>query len=469
MSPSGSQSPAVELLRQLIRNACVNDGTPDSGNEWRSVATLADFFGSGGTIVEPHPGRQSVVYRVPGTNPAAPTLTLLPHIDVVPVTADSWDHDPFGAEIIDGFVWGRGAVDMLNLTAAMAAVFREYLVGEQPPLPGDLVFAAVADEEAGGALGAGHLVEHHWDLVGCEYLLTEVATPGFDTSRGFTLPVTVAEKGPAWRTLRLAGTPGHGSQPYATDNALVGLAEAINRLAEAPSPVDISDSWVRFISSIGLDQELVARLTDPDQVDDALEDLEDQGFARWAHACTHLTIAPTLMQSGSKQNTIPDSGDAGLDVRLTPGQDEVTLLDHFRKALGPALWDRIDVVPDLDFPANESPASGPLWDAIADAANAIVGPTTLAPMLTPVLTDGRFFRQRGVTVYGVGLFDNASPFSESLGMFHGNNERVSVASVELTTRLLAETLRNFGSRTNHATHSDRAAHTKGPGNSTRQS
>ena len=453
MNPPAAGGPAIELLRQLIRNACVNDGTADSGYEWRSVATLTDFFGRHGSIIEPHPGRQSVIYRVPGTEPAAPTLTLLPHLDVVPVTADSWLHDPFGAEIIDGFVWGRGAVDMLNLTAAMAMVFREYLVGKRPPLPGDLVFAAVADEEAGGSLGAGNLVENHWDLVACDYLLTEVATPGFETPEGLTLPVTVAEKGPAWRTLQLTGTPGHGSQPYGTDNALVGLAEAINRLARTPSPVDISESWVRFISSIGLDDGLVSRLTDPDQVDDALDELDDPGFARWAHACTHLTIAPTLMQSGNKQNTIPDSGDAGLDVRLTPGQDETTLLDHFRKALGPALWDQIEVVPDLDFPANESIASGPLWDAIADAADAIAGSTNLVPMLTPVLTDGRFFRQRGVTVYGVGLFDDTTPFSESLGMFHGNNERVTIASVDLTTRLLALTLERFGARISDAARS----------------
>nr|MDJ0663547.1 M20/M25/M40 family metallo-hydrolase [Acidimicrobiia bacterium] len=112
-------SQAVALLQQLIRNRCVNDGSPDSGNEHRSVETLADFFGIDGTVVEPHPGRQSVVYRIPGTDPDAPSLTLLPHLDVVPVTEDSWDHDPFGGDIIDGFVWGRGAVDMLNLAAAM--------------------------------------------------------------------------------------------------------------------------------------------------------------------------------------------------------------------------------------------------------------------------------------------------------------------------------------------------------------
>jgi acetylornithine deacetylase/succinyl-diaminopimelate desuccinylase-like protein len=395
-------------------------------------------------VVEPQPGRQSVVYRVAGSDPDAPTLTLLPHLDVVPVNEEGWERDPFGAEIIDGFVWGRGAVDMLNLTAAMAAVFRPYLSGEAPPLPGDLVFAAVADEEAGGALGAGHLVEEHWDLVACEYLLTEVASPGFTTAAGLILPVTVAEKGPAWRSLRLGGTPGHGSQPYGTDNALVWLAEAITRIAETPTPVDISPGWVEFISAIGLDADLVARLTDPDQIDGAIEELTDPEFGRWVHACTHLTVAPTLMQAGQKQNTIPDVGDASLDIRLTPGQDTSSLDDHFRKVLGPDLYERTEIVADLDFPANASAPEGPLWEAIDEAANLVAGPATLVPMLTPVLTDGRFFRARGVTAYGVGLFDDSMEFAQSLAMFHGNNERVSVRSVDLTTRLLEATLVRFG-------------------------
>lgn len=440
-------SDTVALLQSMIRNRCVNDGSPDSGFEHRSVETLAEFFDEEGVVVEPHPGRQSVVYRVPGTNPAAPTLTLLPHLDVVPVTESTWDHDPFGAEIIDGFVWGRGAVDMLNLTAAMATVFRRYLSGDLPPLPGDLIFAAVADEEAGGALGAGHLVDNHWDLVGCEFLLTEVATPGFVTESGLTLPVTVAEKGPAWRSLRLAGTPGHGSQPYGTDNALVGMAEAIHRLSGTPTAVDISPSWVHFISSIGLEPALVERLIDPDQVDGAIGEIDDPDFARWVHACTHLTVTPTLMDAGEKQNTVPDLGNASLDVRLTPGQDQQAVDDMFRKALGPDLYERIEILDDLDFPANESVIDGALWDAIEDAANELAGPATLVPMLTPVLTDGRFFRGRGVVAYGVGLFEPDMDFAGSLAMFHGNNERVGVGSVDLTERMLAATLRRFGERT----------------------
>lgn len=436
----------VTLLVELIRNHCVNDGTPDSGEEHRSVATLADYFGRSGTIVEPHPGRQSVVYRVPGTDPEAPTLTLLPHLDVVPANPAGWQRDPFGGELVDGVVWGRGAVDMLNLTAAMAAVFKRYLQGEAPPLPGDLIFAAVADEEAGGGLGAAFLTDDRWDLVGCDYLLTEVASPTFGTSHGLALPVTVAEKGPAWRSIRLTGTPGHGSQPYATDNALVGLAEAVTRIEATPTPIEVCDNWARFVGSIGLADGLVERLSDPDRIDGAITEIADPRFARWVHACTHLTVAPTTFHSGEKQNTIPDDGSAGFDVRLVPGQDEAAAADHFRKALGPALAERVDIAPGITFAPTESPAAGPLWGAIEDAANAISGPTRLVPMLTPVVTDARFFRQRGAVAYGVGMFAEGTDFGEMLAMFHGNDERVAVASLALTTDLIGRTLAAFGAR-----------------------
>ena len=134
------------LLGTLIRNQCVNDGTPDSGHEYRSVETLAEFFGEAGRVFEPHPGRQSVLYRVPGRNPSAPRLMLMGHLDVVPAQPKGWSHDPFGGELHDGFIWGRGAVDMLNITVTMAAVFSRYLAGELPQPAGDLLYLAVADE-----------------------------------------------------------------------------------------------------------------------------------------------------------------------------------------------------------------------------------------------------------------------------------------------------------------------------------
>lgn len=439
----------VSLLCDLIRNACVNDGTVESGGEARSVSTLARYLGAPGAVVEPQPGRASVVYRVPGRVSGAPRLLLIPHLDVVPANPAEWRHPPFAAAVEQGVVWGRGAVDMLNVTAAMAAVFRRYLHGEVSPLPGDLILAAVADEEAGGRLGAGHLVENHWDLVACEYALTEVAAPAFAGSAGPIIPVTVAEKGPAWRRLRSTGRTGHGSQPYGAANALLPIAAAIDLLGRESTPIVISDEWSRFVADLPIAEATRRRLLDPDQIDDVIAEIAvtDPTFARWAHACTHMTVAPTSLHAGVKANVIPDEAVGEIDVRLLPGQDLGDLDDHLRKVLGPDLSDRIAVEPVLDQPATRSEASGPLWEAIDAAATALVGPHQLAAALSPVATDARFFRARGVTAYGVGLFDEEMTFGDMLAMFHGVDERVSVASVGLTADFLAETVAAFGRQT----------------------
>ncbi len=436
----------VELLQALIRNRCVNDGSPDSGHEERSVGTITGYLGEPGEVVEPHPGRQSVVYRVPGTSPGAPTLLLLPHLDVVPVSPSGWTRDPFAGDVVDGFVWGRGAIDMLNVAAAMCAVFRRHLTGEAPPLPGDLVLAAVADEEAGGVFGAQWLVENRRDLVASDYLLTEVAAP--HVARDGGLPVTVAEKGPVWKTMRTVGTPGHASQPYATHNALVPLAEAVSRIASAEAPVEISSEWVAFVRSSGLPDELVALLVDRDHVDDGIEELRsmDIGLARLAHACTHMTVAPTVVHAGTKHNVIPDEASATVDVRILPGQDEAAVDEHLRKVLGPELFEEVDVVTVQTSPATTSPTEGPLWEAIGDAAEELTGSRRRLPVLIPVATDARFFRGEGTVAYGVGLFDDRMSFGEMLTLFHGHDERVSVGSVDLTTRVLAATVTRFGER-----------------------
>ncbi len=448
MTPAIPTGEIIELLVALIRNRCVNDGTPDSGHEERSVATLEAYFGIDGAVVEPHPGRRSVVYRVPGTTPGAPTLAFLPHLDVVPADPGEWAVDPFAGERSDGFVWGRGAVDMLDLTAAMAAVFRRHLRGEAPRLPGDLVFAAVADEEAGGRLGAEHLVTEHWELVACDHLLTEVAGPALGSRSRRVVPVTVAEKGPAWRRLRARGRTGHASQPHGARNALLPVARAVTRLGEAGGPVHIGDEWRRFVAAMPVSESRRAELVDPDRIDAAVARLalDDPAFASWVHACTHLTVTPTLLGAGTKANVIPDLAEADIDVRTLPGQDARAVDDHFRKVLGPATTEEVETERVLEFPANGSPPSGVLWEAIGDAVEAATGSRALAPALTPVATDARFFRARGVVAYGVGLFDDRIGFGEMLRMFHGPDERVSERSLELTTRLLADVVARYGAR-----------------------
>lgn len=448
MSDERHTSEAIDLLVALIRNACVNTGDPTSGNEIRSVRTVQEYLGMKGTVVEPVPGRASVVYRLKGFDPSAPALLMIPHLDVVPADDAEWTHDPFGAVRADGFIWGRGAVDMLNLTSAMVVVFKWLTVGLMAQPPGDIILACVADEEAGGVFGARNLVDNHWDLVTCDYVLTEVAGPTLTTSDGVALPVTVAEKGPMWRKATTTGTPGHGSQPYGRDNAVETLGRAIVKIAGSDQPVRVTEQWLLFVDYLGLDSDVTKMLKDPDSVDSAIETVSeyDIALARWIHACTHMTLSTNVVEGGTKINMIPDTAHADIDIRLLPGQDASDVDDHLRKVLGPDLFDEITFVPVLDMTANQSVTSGRLWNAIGAAAEHHLGTSRLAPTLTPVTTDARFFRERGIPSYGVGLFDDTATFSQMLAMFHGIDERVSEVSVQRTTEFLATVIEAFGSQ-----------------------
>ena len=437
----------MDLLRRLIQNQCVNYGTADSGQEWRSVETLVEYLGSPGEVVEPVLGRQSLIYRVPGEDPDAPSLALVPHLDVVPVNRDGWSVDPFAAEISDGFVWGRGAVDMLNVTAAMATVFRPYLTGEKR-LPGDLVLAAVADEENSGILGAKYLVENHWDLVRADYLLTEVAYPSLRTSSGPVYPVAVGEKGPYWTKLETRGTPGHGSSPYGVDNALQTMVEALHGLFTTPMPVAITDEWREFVAGLDFDDELAEALVDPDRVDSVIDDLavDDPTFARYVHAATHLTVSPNTLHGGLKANIVPDTANAEVDLRALPGMDRDFVDQHLRKAMGSA-GDQVDLLPMADHLPTTSERGNPLWEAIVDGIEDHTGTRRVVPALMTVATDARFWREHGTIAYGVGLFDERIEFGEFLSLFHGHDERVSIESVARTTALLETVVERFGSST----------------------
>jgi acetylornithine deacetylase/succinyl-diaminopimelate desuccinylase-like protein len=165
----------TELLQAMIRNQCVNDGTPESGHESRNADLLrTELEGTGADIetLEVLPDRDSIVARLPGTDPDAPKLMLMGHTDVVPVSPDGWKVDPFSGERIGDEIWGRGAVDMLNVTSSMAVAFR-HIANSDTRYPGDIVYFGVADEEAGGRYGAMPLVEDRWDVLHCDYVLTE--------------------------------------------------------------------------------------------------------------------------------------------------------------------------------------------------------------------------------------------------------------------------------------------------------
>jgi acetylornithine deacetylase/succinyl-diaminopimelate desuccinylase-like protein len=423
----------TDLLQHLIRNACVNDGTEDSGHEVRSADLLQTYLEGEGLDCERFeaaPGRTNLVARIEGTDPRAPTMLLMGHTDVVPVNPDGWRHDPFGGELIDGEVWGRGAVDMLNLTASMAVATKR-LAREGFRPRGTLVYLAVADEEALGALGAGHLVEHEADAIRADYVITESGGIPIPSPTGLKLPVIVAEKGSHWAQLRVSGTPGHGSQPYKTDNALVTAAAVVQRLADYEPRTQIHDIWRQFLEGMEYGEDIVGPLLDPAAFDEACDALP-VGMARQFHACTHTTFAPTIAHGGTKINVIPDRVDLQIDIRTLPGDGEVEVRAMLEEALG-ELAAKVELVASVDDPSTSSPIETPLWDAIGRVTKTFYEGSEIVPFMTVGATDARFFRRLGTTSYGFGLFSTDLSFEDYGAMFHGDNERIDVTSLQLST------------------------------------
>ena len=431
----GLEGECTELLQALVRNGCVNDGTVESGQEQLSADLLATYLEGPGLEIERYtaaPGRTSLVARIEGRDPEAPTLLLMGHTDVVPANGSRWRHDPFGGELVDGEVWGRGAIDMLNLTSSMAVAVKHLAQGGFTP-EGTLVYLAVADEESMGTYGADHLVEHHLDAVRADFVITESGGIPLPSPSGIKLPVIVGEKGSLWGTIRVGGTPGHGSQPYGTDNALVNAAEVVRRLHEYRPETMIHDTWRRFISSMGYPDEITGPLLSEDGLDDMLANLPI-GMARQFHACTHTTFAPTIIEGGTKINVIPDSVDLQVDIRTLPGQTEDDARAQIFEALGD-LAERVTYLPQGYDASSESPVDTPLWDSLSALTQRWYPGSETVPFLTVGATDARFFRRTGSTAYGFGLFSENLTFEDYGTMFHGDDERIDTQSLGLSTEL----------------------------------
>jgi acetylornithine deacetylase/succinyl-diaminopimelate desuccinylase-like protein len=433
----------TELLQQLIRNQCVNTADPASGNEQRNADLLASYLDGAALEMqrfEPLPGRQSLVARIEGIDADAPSLCLMGHTDVVPVNPDGWERDPFGGELVDGVIWGRGAVDMLNTTSSMAVAFK-HLVDSGFRPKGDLIYFAVADEEALGTHGAKYMTENEPDAIRADYCITEFGGMRFPLGDTPKLPVMVGEKGTYWCTIRVHGTPGHASMPFRTDNALVTAAEVVRRLDAYRPKTEIHDVWRAFVERMAFPDELKKPLLDPDGFYEMLEGLP-VGLGRMMHACTHTTFAPTIMHGGIKTNVIPDSVDIQVDIRTLPGYSGDDVRAQIKDALGD-VFDKVEIVADSDMPSSRSAMETPLWDTLTEVTRALVPGAETVPFLIVGATDARYFRRLGTVSYGYGLLSERIPFNEFAQMFHGDNERVDQESLRLSTELWEQTARKF--------------------------
>jgi acetylornithine deacetylase/succinyl-diaminopimelate desuccinylase-like protein len=435
MAADVRKNETVELLQTAIRNQCVNTGAAESGGEIRSSDLIESYLeGSGLDFqrVEPSPGRRSLITEIVGTDPTAPSLCLLGHTDVVPVNPAGWLHDPFGGELIDGEVWGRGALDMLNMTCSMAVAIKTLARSGKRPR-GTIRFIAVADEEAGGHYGARHLVDHESDLTRCDYLITESGGISLHSPRGHRVTITAGEKGTSWRRLIVKGTPAHGSMPYGADNALVVAAEVVRRLAEYRPAAVVNEVWKQYASALDVNDDVMAMLHDPTLVDEGLRNLPDHGTAKFAHACTHTTFSPNVIHGGQKTNVIPDEVAIEVDIRTLPGVDREAVDAMLVEALGPELSARVTTEILNEGDATISPIDTPLYSALESVARQFYPQASLVPRITAGGTDAAFFRRVGTVAYGFGLFSQSLSAAEFASRFHGNNERIDVASLGLTT------------------------------------
>lgn len=427
----------------MIRNECVNEGTEDSGHEVRNADLLQTIVEGVGVEIERYeaaPDRVSLVARIDGTDSAAPSLLFNGHTDVVPVNADGWERDPFGGELVDGEVWGRGAIDMLSLTASMAVTFRHLATSGFRP-KGDLIFFAVADEESGSSYGAQWMADNHADAIRADYVLTENGGLHSGSDAQPRVSINVGEKGVAWRRLRVRGTPGHGSQPYQADNALLKAAAIVQRIGEHRTPPRFHERWRDQIENMGIDGELKAMMLDPARVDQALASLPVSA-ARYLHSCCHMTMSPNVAVGPTKTNTIPDIVDIDIDVRTMPGETPDDVREQLTEAMGD-LAEQVEISPLMNDMSTTSPIDTPLWDSLRRSVQRHFPSSELSPGLTVGFTDARVHRQMGAVAYGAGLLAPSLSAAEYGSRFHGNNERIDVESIGLTVGLYHDTAVDF--------------------------
>jgi acetylornithine deacetylase/succinyl-diaminopimelate desuccinylase-like protein len=447
---------AVEHLRALIRIPSVNPpdavdgaaGRDPRGGELAAARYCAEVLGAAGIaaeVLETEPGRGSCFARLPAdpsVGEPEPPLILLGHLDVVPVEAESWSRDPFGGELVDGVVWGRGAVDMKDMIAMELAVMTAIRqVGI--PLRRDLIFAAVADEEAGGTFGARHWVRTRPDLFGSQAgpaaaALNEVGGYSMALGGRRAYGIQVAEKGIIWTSLRATGTPGHGSMPH-DHNPAVHLAVAVSRLADLPPSGEPPPVVRAFFEAVGLGAVCAHLPADSAAAQATLERLvPDQTMRRSLGAMLRDTVTPTVIRVGSKVNVIAGSGVAELDVRTLPGTDQAALVHRLRQTAGP----EVTVEPVQSLPAIEAPRDAPIVSLMAEALRRADPEAVTVPMMITPGTDAKSLAELGIPTYGfVPLrLDADTPF---LDLFHGTDERVPVSALAFGLPVLAEVVTRF--------------------------
>jgi acetylornithine deacetylase/succinyl-diaminopimelate desuccinylase-like protein len=424
------EAEVVDLCRDLIRIDTSNFGADPGPGEREAaerVAELLDQVGIASQPLEPEPGRTSVVahWEPDGVDTSLSPLLVHGHLDVVPANADDWSVPPFSGEIVDGCVWGRGAVDMKGFDAMVLSVVRARArVGAAPRRPIRMIFTA--DEEAGSGLGARWLVEEHREVLeGCEEAIGEVGGFSLTVRNDLRLYlIQTAEKGMAWLNLIAEGRAGHGSLRH-PDNPITELSAAVARVGAYEWPQRITEPQRAFLEAVADAFEVDL---DPDHVEEALPRLGDIG--RLIGATISNTANPTMLAAGYKHNVIPSRATAGVDGRFVPGGE-----DEFYATITELIGHKVRYEVVNHQPSVATEFSGGLVDAMQASLRAEDPAARTVPFLSSAGTDGKAWHRAGIKCFGFTPL-RMPPELDFMSMFHGVDERVPTDSLEFGARVL---------------------------------
>ncbi len=443
-----NQEEIANLLSQLIQI----DTTNPPGNETKAAEFLASYLQHDGfttEIIESAPSRGNVITRLKGTG-QRPNLLLLSHLDVVPANPSEWSVNPFSGEVKEGFVWGRGALDMKGLTAIEVIVLK-LLKQNRIHLKGDIILAATADEEMGGTKGAEFLLENHKEKVFAEYVINEGGGSSIPTNGKTVFTVNTAEKGLLWFKVKAKGTPGHGSIPEAADNPLLKINKVMNCLAEFQPKVRLVSSTKQFLTKLAradpsLQPSLNRILLNPELSEAALQDLEKTApaVADEVRPRLKMSITPTIIRGGYKENVIPSECEAVFDCRILPGQSTSEAFDIIRNLLAKAGINKLSFEVIQAQEPTESKMETPLYDTIKSVLDEFEPGCVTAPLLMAGGTDSRFFRKAGSVCYGFHPLRSETKLSgKATRREHGIDERISVENLVFGASVLYETVKRF--------------------------
>jgi acetylornithine deacetylase/succinyl-diaminopimelate desuccinylase-like protein len=434
-----AEDEVVTLTSELIQIDSQNTGELETTTGEAEAAAYVDAklreVGYETEVVESGaPGRHNVFARLAGADPDRPALLVHGHLDVVPFDESEWSVHPLSGSVQDGYVWGRGAVDTKDMDAMILALARQFQAEGTVP-PRDIVFAFLADEEAGGAYGAHWLADHRPDLfAGCTEALGEVG--GFSLTLGEDVrvyPVMTAEKSIAWMRLRVRSRPGHGSMIH-DENAVTILAEAVARLGRHRFPLVLTESVQGFFDEITALTGIEFPTDSAAALDSAVAKLG--GVARVVGATTRDTANPTMLSAGYKANVIPSVAEATIDCRVLPGRQEA-----FERELDELLGPDVEREWIRNLEAVETSFDGELVDVITRAVKEEDPQAHTLPYMMSGGTDAKAFVKLGMRCFGFAPL-RLPPDLDFTALFHGIDERVPVDALQFGTRVLERVLRS---------------------------